>query len=102
MGVAENALKKALLDYLTRLGHTVYNVNVGRTRGHYKTGIPGLPDINGYHQTTGQAIFIEAKVGGKQLTSDQTVFLFNANRAGCIAFKAESLDDVLNERRLLK
>ena len=101
MGIAENLLKKNILTYLHHLGHEAWNTNVGRARGHYRTGIPGLPDIIAYHRTTGQAIFIETKVGGNQLTSEQTVFLFNANRAGCIAFKAESLDDVINERRLL-
>jgi len=100
MALSENRLKKAILDYLHTLGHEAWNTNVGRIRGHYKTGIPGLPDIQGYHRHTGAAIFIEAKVPPNQLSNEQTVFLFNAQKAGCIALKAESLNDVLKEKRL--
>ena len=101
MAEAENTLKRDILDYLTRLGHPVWNTNIGRTRGHYKTGIPGLPDIQGYHKKTGKAIFIEAKILPNQLTPDQTIFLFHANRAGCIALKAESVDDVIRDVRFI-
>jgi len=100
MGAAENRLKKAILDYLHSLGHEAWNANVGRMQGHYRTGIPGLPDIQGYHRWTGSAIFIEAKIPPNSLSQEQTVFLFNAQRAGCIALKATSLNDVLVEKRL--
>ena len=102
MGAAENRLKKAILDYLHSLGHEGWNTNVGRMQGHYRTGIPGLPDIQGYHRWTGAAIFIEAKIPPNTLTPDQAVFLFNAQRAGCIAMKAECLSDVVREKRLLQ
>lgn len=101
MAEAENKLKRDILDYLRKLGHIVWNVNVGKTRGHYKTGIPGLSDIQGYHKKTGKAIFIEAKILPNQLTPDQTIFLFNANSAGCIALKAESINDVIRDVRFI-
>jgi len=99
---AENRLKKAILDYLHSLGHEAWNTNQGRIAGHYRAGRKGLPDIQGYHLWTGIAIFIETKIPPNTLTPDQAVFLFNAQRAGCIAMKATSLNDVLTEKRLLE
>ena len=100
MALAENRLKQSILKYLHGLGHTAWNTNVGKTQGHYRTGIPGLPDIQGYHCRTGLAIFIEAKIPPNKLSSEQIAFLFYAQKAGCIALKAESLGDVLKEKRL--
>lgn len=101
MGEAENTLKRDILDYLQKLGHTVWNVNVGRIRGRYKTGVPGMPDIQGYHKTTGTAIFIEAKILPNLPTQDQRLFLYNATCAGCIAPEAYSLDDVVRDVRFI-
>ncbi len=102
MAEAENRLKKAILDYLHSLGHEAWNTNQGRIGGHYRAGRKGLPDIQGYHRWTGAAIFIETKIPPNSLTPEQTVFLFNAQRAGCIAMKAECLADVVREKRLLQ
>jgi len=100
MALAENRLKQSILSYLRTLGHDVWNTNQGRIRGKYKVARDGLPDIQGYHCRNGLAIFIEAKIPPNKLSSEQTCFIFNAQKAGCIALKAESLADVLRERRL--
>ena len=55
----------------------------------------GVSDILGCYK--GRMLAIEIKVPGRQLTSDQMVFIDNVITAGGIAFVAYSVEDVIRE-----
>lgn len=57
-------------------------------------GFPGCPDIHGYTKT-GQAIYCEVKRPSGEVSKEQNEFLDRARQAGCIAFIARSIDDVM-------
>lgn len=56
----------------------------------------GIPDVLGFHKKTGQFVCIEVKAGKDKLTPEQTEFILEARRAGCLAFEARSIDDLIN------
>lgn len=60
--------------------------------------IKGMPDIAGWCPD-GRALFIEVKIPGKKPTREQANFLKNASAAGCVAFVAYSIDDVIRNLR---
>jgi hypothetical protein len=57
-------------------------------------GFPGSPDIYGY-MADGRALYCEVKRPSGTLKPEQAQFLADAQAAGCVAFVARSVDDVL-------
>jgi len=49
-----------------------------------KAILKGVSDVCGFCKTTGRALFIEVKAGRDKLSPEQTVFLEEAEKAGCI------------------
>ena len=62
---------------------------------HNKHYLRGTPDIQGYLKTVPPIpLYIEVKSKTGKLSPEQTMFLFEASRDGCIAFMARSVDEV--------
>lgn len=57
-------------------------------------GFKGSPDIHGY-MSDGRALYCEVKRPSGKLKPEQLTFLLEARRAGCVAFVARSVDDVI-------
>ncbi len=57
-------------------------------------GFPGCPDIAGFLRD-GTALFIECKRPSGRVSSEQQAFLDAAQAAGCLAFVARNVDDVI-------
>ena len=80
----------------------VWRVNTGagkllRANGasqFIRFGFPGCPDIQGF-TVDGRAIFVEVKRPSGVISPDQAEFIKAAQRAGCVAFIARSVDDVM-------
>lgn len=59
-------------------------------------GFPGCPDIQGYMKD-GRAIFCEVKRPSGVVTEEQKAFIQAAQQAGCVAFVARGVEDVLEQ-----
>lgn len=57
-------------------------------------GFPGSPDIYGYMKD-GRALYCEVKRPSGSVSPDQQEFINRAKQAGCVAFIARSIEDVL-------
>ncbi|HJV73141.1 MAG TPA: VRR-NUC domain-containing protein [Noviherbaspirillum sp.] len=57
-------------------------------------GFAGSPDIHGY-MADGRALYCEVKRPSGKLKPEQAEFIQNAQKVGCVAFVARSVDDVL-------
>jgi len=68
-----------------------------RIPGRGALSTAGIPDLIGWIPLTGIAVFIEVKRPGGVHRAAQTQFIDEARRGGCIAFFAESWDDVVRE-----
>jgi hypothetical protein len=70
------------------------NTGAHQIDGRYvRYGTPGCPDILGWLKN-GRFMCIEIKRPGGELTPDQAAFLANAEKDGCFALVARSVDDV--------
>lgn len=82
----------------------VWRVNTGagklvRSNGasqFMRFGFPGCPDIHGYMKD-GRAIYCEVKRPSGEVSTEQAAFIEQARKAGCVAFVARNVDDVLKE-----
>lgn len=82
----------------------VWRVNTGAgrlVRGNgasqfIRFGFAGCPDIHGY-MVDGRAIYCEVKRPSGEVSQEQKEFIQRAKDAGCIAFVARGVDDVLKE-----
>lgn len=109
---SESIVQRNALFYLQKLelfgilrvwrqntGMAQYEDSKGKQR-RVRFGTPGISDICGYMRD-GRALFIEIKKEGlKKGTPHQEAFIANAKRMGCIAFIAQSNEDI--ERELKK
>ncbi len=59
-------------------------------------GFPGSPDIYGYMRD-GRAIYCEVKRPSGVVRPEQAAFIEQARKAGCVAFVARGVEDVLKE-----
>lgn len=59
-------------------------------------GIPGLPDITGWHFPTGKRLSIEVKTGTGSMNPNQVKHLKLSKETGCLAGVARSYVDVEN------
>lgn len=60
----------------------------------YKIGIPGMPDIMGQLKN-GKTFGIEVKKPGGKVTKDQEYFINLINHNGGLAFRADSISEVM-------
>ncbi len=79
---------------MTEAGHDVWRQNNIAVRGRKFTGRKGLPDLIG-HTSGGVAVYCEVKTEGDRLSDDQTAFLSEASRAGCVTLIAYQRSGVL-------
>lgn len=109
----EREILRAILDYLaTRRDVVAWRNNVGAVKEgerFIRFGMKGLPDIIGWKRldivvpghpldlTLHPAAFlaIEVKAHGAPIRPEQAAFLEQARAAGCIAFVARSIEDVI-------
>lgn len=79
-------------------GMATYEDKNGKER-KVRYGTPGISDICGYMRD-GRALFIEIKKEGvKKGTPHQEAFIANAKSMRCVAFIAQSNEDIENELR---
>lgn len=57
-------------------------------------GFPGSPDIYGYMKD-GRALYCEVKRPSGRVSDEQAAFIQAAQAAGCVAFIARSVEDVI-------
>lgn len=70
-------------------------VKIGRS--FVRFGIPGLPDLMGWHFPTGVRVAIEVKTAEGVMNPNQKKHMDLAQATGCIAFVARSYQDVERE-----
>lgn len=87
-----NNLTKSVLDYMTLNGFKVWRQNNiaafdSKIKGYRKfNGLKGVADVIGYCKSTGVFVAVEVKVGKDKLSPEQTLFLADAENAGCMSF----------------
>lgn len=90
----ERAIQRAVLDVLRAHGILAWGVNrerAGRARASH-VGFPGHPDIAGV-LPGGQALFLEVKRPGQQLTQTQRLALARLGEQGAAAAMVRSVDE---------
>lgn len=93
-----NELTTQIVSYLNLTGFDVWRQNtVGKVAGRYLSAKKGIPDICGFQKVTGKAVYIEVKIGKDKLSSEQTKFLFEANRHNCYSIVAHTFEQFLLE-----
>lgn len=83
MNLTANEITKIAIKELTLRGCKVWRTNQIPVRGRAFIGLPGVPDITGFHKRTGVAVYAEVKAKGDTLSEAQRTFLSEAERAGC-------------------
>ncbi len=81
----ETPLYKQALDWCAVGGFVAWRQNAGM-RGGVRIGFAGMPDICGYHKTSGRALYIECKIDGERLKIEQFEFLKRAHDSNCYVF----------------
>ena len=104
-----NSTTTAIITFLNYNGWHVSRIN---THGVYDVEkqvhrkvhgqARGVPDIVGFHKTTGQYLCIEIKIGSDKLSEEQKYHLDMAKIAGAYVMVAHSFDDFMmkHERRV--
>ena len=105
MKQTEKQIENAILSYLA----TIPTIKVWKNqtvgifdpvkkvyRKTSKHSLKGVADIIGHQIGSGRSIYIEVKSKTGRLSKEQKTFLTEAKEAGCIAFVARSLDDVIS------
>lgn len=96
---SEHDLQNEIRLELTKLGFTVFRVNVGSVKladgRWFDTGLPkGFSDLMAIRN--GNVYFIEVKTSIGRATQDQLRFIENMRNKGCIAGVVRSMEDVLD------
>jgi len=98
--VLEKDIQHTILQYLKARGIYCWihnNVGIKKPNGQYiPTGLLGISDILGIYDD-GRFLSIEVKRPGGKCSEHQNLFIRNINERGGIAFKAESLEDVISK-----
>ena len=102
----EKGIERSILEYLAYRRIFCYKQNnssfligtrfVRAFKNASGNSVCGIPDIAGY-MPDGRALFIEVKRPGGKPTPDQKIFIEKAQKAGCLAFFAYSLEDVIEK-----
>jgi hypothetical protein len=71
------------LAELTFRGCKVWRNNNVAIRGRKFIGERGVPDIVGFHRTTGVAVYCEVKTINDRFSMDQIIFMNRAKLANC-------------------
>lgn len=93
-----NEITKITMTLLRSRGCFVWRANQIPVPGRAFIGLKGVPDIIGFHLTTGVFIGIEVKAGKDVLSTEQIDFLTSLKDAGGIAMVAI---DVLGSVQLI-
>lgn len=97
--ITEADIQSKIRIELTRLGHTVFRVNVGSVRTSdgriFKTGLPkGHSDLYGF-RPDGQIFYIEVKSVSGKIRPEQIKFLRTMKDRGALVGVAKSVEDAL-------
>lgn len=104
MATNTNSLTNAILKYGNAMGYVLWRNNNGavysaRRQRYLKNPNHklGVPDITGYREKDGKAVFIEIKSKRDKLSDYQKDFLAEAEKNGCIAFVATNVDEAVDK-----
>lgn len=94
----ESEIQRAILDYLHAHGIIAHKqAGIGRVAGRQtswsKGGTNGISDITGV-LPGGRALKIEVKRPGGKASKEQAAYIVACQKAGAVAFIAESVEDV--------
>lgn len=97
--MSEHKLQNEIRIHLSKLGFTVFRVNVGKVKmpdgRYFDSGVPaGFSDL--FAVKDGKAYFIEVKFGKGKPSSKQLNFINQMQKKGCVAGVVWSIDDVNN------
>lgn len=76
------------LNELTFRGCKVWRNNNVAIRGRKFIGELGVPDIIGFHRTSGVAVYCEVKTINDRFSNEQIIFMNRAKLAKCFCFVA--------------
>jgi hypothetical protein len=94
---SEHDIQNSIRIYLSKLGYTVFRINVGNFKsmdGRYiKSSLPkGFSDL--FAIKNGKAYFIEVKTGTNKPSPEQLNFIKQMQKQGCVAGAVWSIGDV--------
>ena len=95
----ESLIQNQIRVGLSKAGHTVFRVNVGKVRmadgRYFDTGLPkGFSDLFGF-RPDGQIFFIEVKNETGKLRPEQKIFIEQMRKRGALAGVARSVEDAM-------
>ena len=95
----ESLIQNQIRVGLSKAGHTVFRVNVGKVRmadgRYFDTGLPkGFPDLFGF-RPDGRIFFIEVKNETGKVRPEQKIFIENIRKRGALAGVARSVEDAM-------
>ena len=95
----ESLIQSQIRVGLSKAGHTVFRVNVGKVRmadgRYFDTGLPkGFSDLFGF-RPDGRIFFIEVKNKTGKLRPEQENFMKVAKSKGALAGVARSVEDAM-------
>ena len=95
--MSEHKLQNEIRIYLSKLGYTVFRVNVGKVKmkdgRYFDTGLPpGFSDLMGLKD--GKIYFIEVKYGKNKPSPAQLNFINQMQKQGFVAGAVWSIEDV--------
>ena len=95
--MSEHKLQNEIRIYLSKLGFTVFRINVGKIKmpdgRYFDSGVPaGFSDL--FAIKDGKAYFIEVKFGKGKPSEKQLNFIKQMNRQGCVAGIVWNIEDV--------
>jgi hypothetical protein len=103
-GIYEPKITEEMVVRMIMEGLALYRIQAYRVReripGKWKLSTPGISDLIGWIKRPGRdttAFFCEVKRPGGKRRPAQVRFIEDAKRDGCIAFFAESWEDVERE-----
>jgi hypothetical protein len=96
--MSEQTLQNQIRLELSKLGYTVFRVNVGKIKMQdgrwFDTGLPvGFSDLIAIKD--GTISFIEVKFGKNKTSKDQNNFLYQMRLKGCKAGVVYSVEDAI-------
>ena len=95
----ESLIQNQIRVGLSKAGHTVFRVNVGKVRmadgRYFDTGLPkGFPDLFGF-RPDGRIFFIEVKNETGKVRPEQEKFIEQMRKRGALAGVARSVADAM-------
>lgn len=100
----ESDIQRAVADYLAVRGFRVFRRNVMgivpmKKGGAVRVGIKGMADLWGWNKYNGMHIELEVKRPGQTPSPSQLAWLRMCEESGCIAFWADSIEQVEEQLR---